>query len=306
MNRSTIKTGQSAYTKIFEKIISPEAYENGSYDTTFLEYLWGSLNGRVVYSTREILSYPCNVTNVNLSPLAFINLTMQEFINASRESVKSGNTVKALLLGDMMDGLPISLTETALAPYGGGNANANVRAMFSEICYYAACIVYHKLKELSFYEKLALERYGEPPFNLTAIEELNNRIRPYLSYTPMNGTQMINWEPALTNLVYVLSYRNTSLLNKFSAGYTPDKAAQLLENFTKTINSNVYLKSIFKPAIVYLTILRYQDILALELGHPNLVNANIANKTSVSIDEFYLRVFYAWYNIVKPYTLWGE
>ncbi len=276
---------KSPYSKVFNRILNMSTYENASSISILLygkEYLWPGLSHNS--------THPCSLTDNITYMMSFINRTMEEFINASEENVEENNTVGALLLGDMMNALAIPIIETAIISKGYANYSGYLRLSSVQEAYTTACTINSRIENLSAYERIALERYGRPPFNLSSLEKLNRRIRPYLSYTPMNGTQIINWRATLENLIYVLTY-NRSLLNRFATGYTPKKAADILLNFTEKVNSNPYLKSVFKPALVYLTILRIQDI-------------TMENKKPVETDLFYLKVFYAWYNIVKPYTLW--
>ncbi len=281
---------ESPYAGVFNSIVGV-GYFSWDMDeldrVLYREYLWPNLD--------QNTSYPCNLSgNTSFTTIiVFLNQTMQDFINASEESVRSGNTVEALLLGDMMNE-NMSLIETVLMESKNWSNNW-VGGILAQEAYTAACIIKARIKRINIYERMALKKYGEPPFNLSSLEELNDRIRPYLSYVPMNGTQSTDWRIALQNLIAVL-LDNKSLLNRFSVNYTPQKAADLLSNFTKKVNSNPYLKSVFKPVLIDLVTQRDGAIDDDVIRHKG--------ESGTAIDMFYLKVFYAWYNIVKPYTLW--
>ncbi|WP_456365028.1 hypothetical protein [Thermococcus sp.] len=70
-------------------------------------------------------------------------------------------------------------------------------------------------------------------------------------------------------------------------GYSPQKAAQLLENFTEKVRAGPYMNVLWGPSINYLAYLR----------NGNLMNSE---DSPCRIDEHYLGVFWAWYHMFAP------
>ncbi|WP_456365728.1 hypothetical protein [Thermococcus sp.] len=259
----------SKYAELFDGVLRNYSTYYSMEDALYGEYLWGRLDYR---------TYNCTLTkNVTLLR-GSVNHLVSLYKNLSRREVSEGSVVGVLLLGDLR-------TELSFLASSGGK----------ELQYKAGeiCILGGRLTNFDSFKKKALEVYGKPQFSYEKLLNLSLRLKREVGKTygaPFSGEWPVETRFALQHFVYVAS-QNGTLLDSFMNGYDPEKSYNLMRTLLGELNENPYAKALFKPSIVYLS----------ELWHEEYVES----QDKAAIDDHYLRVFWAWYQLVKPEQFLG-
>ena len=238
-------------------------------DALYGEYLWGKLD----YKT-----YNCTLTkNVTLLQESVDNL-VSLYKNLSGREVSGRSVVGVLLLGDIRVELSfLASSEGKELQYKAGEI----------------CVLRGRLKNFDSFKKKALEVYGEPSFSYEKLLNLSLRLRGEVGRTygvPFSGEWPVETRFALQHFVYVAS-QNSTLLDSFMSGYDPEKSYSLLRTLLGELNENPYAKALLKPSIVYLSELWREEY--------------VESQNKAAVDDHYLRVFWAWYQLVKPEQFTG-
>ena len=273
---------QSPYEELFDTIIPLADYNKGyAYfsERYYLKmYLWDAI------SKNE--TYKCPSPGDEDEMIDYISSTVNEYYSKVQEANLERDTVKMLLLIDM--DRRVSAIQALI------NARSLRESPSLRLAYSDACLIRNRLDNLDNYSILARSILGDPGFSYDDLLAMLGRTGPHVDKELFRNVSPYETRKVLKHLVYRL-ISNESLLNqKLAQGFDLNETASLLLEFNKNISDNPYLESLFKPALAYLVSLRYEDI----RGHRS-------EAPPVRVDEFYLRVFQAWYNIVKPWKLVG-
>ncbi|AJC72392.1 hypothetical protein X802_09720 [Thermococcus guaymasensis DSM 11113] len=261
----------SKYEELFGGIL--ENYSSSYYsmrDALYGEYLWNKL---------DYEHYNCTLTkNVTILKNT-VNCIVSQYKNLSKREVSEKSVVGVLLLGDLR--IEISFLASSKEdelPYKTGEI----------------CILKERLENFDSFKARALEVYGEPSFSYDTLLNLTLRLRRLVSKTygePFSGEWPIETRFALQHFVYVVS-RNSTMLDSLIEGYDPEKSYNSLRSLILELKRDPYAEALFKPSIVYLS----------ELWREDYIKAQ--NKAIV--DDHYLKVFWAWYQLVKPEEFIGR
>ncbi|MDV3103687.1 hypothetical protein [Thermococcus waiotapuensis] len=254
----------SKYAELFGDIIR-------NYSTYYLmesalygEYLWDGLNQE---------TYNCTLTKNATLLKEKVNNLVSMYKNLSKREVSERSVVGVLLLGDLGFGI------SSLSSEG----EEQLRRDLGEIC-----ILEGRLTNFDSFKKRAVEVYGEPSFSYEKLSNLSSHLEREVSRTygiPFSGEWPVETRFALQHFVYILS-QNSTLLDSFLNGYDPEKSYNLLKTLLGELDENPYAKALFRPSIVYLSELWREEY--------------VLSQNKAAVDDHYLRVFWAWYQLVKP------
>jgi hypothetical protein len=260
----------SPYSGIFIGIL--KNYSDSYYslrDAIYGEYLWNNI---------DPLYYNCTLTR-NITLLSdTVGQIVSEYKNLSRTEVEEEDTVGILLLGD------IRVKVSFLASSDANELSAKAEEV---------CLMKERLSNFDSFQKKALIKYGRPSFSFEELSNLSSELKRLVSRTyggPFSGEWPVDARFALQHFVYVAS-QNESLIEPFMDGYTPQESAELLKNLTKRLESHPYARALLKPSLVYLAELWRED--------------SIRSKNQMEVDDRYLKIFWAWYNMVRPERFLG-
>lgn len=155
-----------------------------------------------------------------------------------------------------------------------------------------SCILLHRLENFDKYRSKTLALYGEPCFSYEYYQNLSIKVKNFITTSYQLRNKNRTWEievrPFLQKSVEILATNRTVLDRYLDDNYSPQKAAQLLENFTKQVRGDPYMNTLWGPSLNYLVYYRDSYLVSSGSNSPN------------EIDEHYLRVFWAWYHIFHP------
>ena len=149
------------------------------------------------------------------------------------------------------------------------------------------CALNERLRNFDAYKEKALEVYGEPKFSYEDLYNFSMELKAIVSdtYRPFSGSWVVDTRSALLHFLY-RGISNGSIPDYLFANYSPEKSAATLKRVYNEIRADPYAEALFGPSLAYLAAWwKYEDM-------------HTTNHEAV--DDKYLRLFWAWYNLVKP------
>ncbi len=265
---------KSPYAIVFNKIL------NGSgavYDDTdeliYGPYIWNLLDNA---------SHNCTITK-NLTSLKAVGDRIYTlYKNLSLNVTKKRDLIGIILLTDLDMDVSFTLGKISYLVQSG-YLTSDVEA--------EACILLHRLENFEKYRAKALAMYGKPCFSYDYYGNLSLKIKDFITTSHRlrntNRTWDVEVRRFLEKSVEILASNETLLERNLDENYSPQKAAQLLENFARKVKADPYMNVLWGSSINYLAYLRNSDLMNSE-------------KSPTQVDEHYLEVFWAWYHMFAP------
>ena len=217
---------------------------------------------------------PCNGTITTNATV--LNQTAREnieiFRNLSAEEESKKDLLGVLLLSDLREDAAGMVINDEWALTG---------------LRYEICTLNERLRNFYTYKKKAVEAYGEPKFSYEDLYNLSVRLRAIVSdtYRPFSRSWVVDTRSALLHFLY-RGISNGSIPDYLTANYSPEKSAATLKRVYKGIRGDPYSEALLGPSLAYLAEWwKYEDM-------------HTSNHEAV--DDKYLRLFWAWYNLVRP------
>ncbi|NJF25959.1 hypothetical protein [Thermococcus sp. Bubb.Bath] len=266
----------SQYSHVFTEILNESEAIYGDTDKLIYgPYLWDSLDNT---------PHNCTITK-NLTVLKVRGDKIYAlYKNISREVTGKKNLVGLILLTDLKMDVSTTLGKISYL------VQSNYYSPDVEV---ESCVLLHRLENFDKYRSKAVALYGEPCFSYDYYQNLSIKVKSFITTLYQLRNKNRTWEiearPFLQKSVEILATNGTVLNRYLDDDYSPQKAAQLLEKFTRQVKGDPYMNTLWGSSLNYLVY--HRDSYLMSTG---------SNDSPSEIDEHYLEVFWAWYHIFHP------